>query len=290
MLKSVLFLFSITLAFSQNEKTADFFIAENPTQFEILDRYQQKISSSDRKLFNKFTPWKIIEEYNLLSDQFTQAMKVGFAGKRYFFVRDDQGNLKHGPQDGLSYLIKDAELISEEFTVLQNGAVLFSEASFNKRNKNYKRTYLEKNTLLRTVFKTKKDYFVQLLGAKKQYGWVRPSGKLSLKKTSGRIISANTDLEIEGSLLDRVRLKIEGVNVVYSRLFKKLNSSFKQDKPVPFWSLESNGKGMVIQLQNNNSDKFNKSIDYFVNEIETIFAGSPFNVFSSGTAIEILRK
>jgi len=286
---AILFIF-ITTLFAQEQKVVDFFIAENPSKFEILDRYQQKISYSDKVLFYKFTPWKIIEENSLLSDQFTQAMKVEFNGKQYFFVRDDQGELKQEDEEKIKHIINDCNVFADSLIVIQNKAVLFSRIPFNEKNKKYKRNYLEKNTRLKTIFKIKNDYYVQTLDDKKLYGWIRPSGRLSLKRSTQKKFVDNNDSQIDEDLKNRLLVEVKKLNRIYLKLFKKLNSDFSQNRSVPFWSLESNEKGMVLQLQNNHSEKYIKSIKYFVNEVETIIAGSSYSVFTSGSAIEIIKN
>ncbi len=288
--KIVMLIVLVTLLFAKGENRANFFIVENPARFEILDRYQQKVSSSDKTIFGKFTPWKIIEENSVLSDQFTQAMKVELDGKQYFFVRDDQGKLIHSDEDGFSIIIKECILNLESITVAQSKSVLFRKIPFNEKNKKYKRNYLEKGIRLKTIFKKKNDYFVQRLDGLKQYGWIRPSGKRSIKKTSGQQITAEKDFQINDVLMERVRLRVEKVNHVYTKLFNNLNTSYSQNRPAPFWSLDVKGNGLVFQLQNSTASDFKRSIDYFVNEVETVFAGSPFTVHSSATAIEVVSK
>ncbi|KAA3618456.1 MAG: hypothetical protein D8M58_13410 [Calditrichaeota bacterium] len=286
----IILLFIITIKLSaQTDNNASFFIAENPADYEILNRYQQKISSSDKKLFHKFTPWKIIEENTLLSDQFTKAMKVEFEGKQYFFTLNDLGKLLSRENNTLSHIINNCSILEQTFSIIQNKAVLFRKIPFNEESKKYNRTYLEKGTQLKAHFQNKNNYFVQLQSGKRDFGWISPQGRLSLKKSNTE--NADTaSIKIDDTLLRQVYSKIEKANKVYTQLYKKLNASYNQNRPAPFWSMESNIKGVVLQLQNVPPEKFEKSINYFTNEIEAIFAGSSFPVYSTGTAIEIMVK
>jgi hypothetical protein len=286
----IILFFLASNLFGQEKNRAGFFITENPAQLEIIDQYQQKLSDQDKLFFRPFTPWQIIKGHILLSDQFSAAMEVEFAGKTYFFALDEKGRLVSDGEPGLIFNFADVEKTPGDFQVIQNKAVLFSKIPFKEKNKKYKRTYLEKGQKVQTIFKMGPDYFVLLSGSKKQYGWIRPSGRLSLRKESGSDEAQGSTTVIESDILNQLSNKVEAVNRVYKKLFQKLNSEKNQNKPAPYWSLESNTTGIVLELQNNQSGKFKKSISYFVNEVETLFSGNEYEIYSSGSAIEILKK
>jgi hypothetical protein len=293
-MRNIVFIFTAlilvaNIAAREPEKV-DFFIAENPAQFEILNRYQQKISAQDKLLFRPFTPWQIIEKKTLLSDQFSGAMEVEFDGRTYFFVWDEKSGFIKKSTIGLFYFVSGVEIKPEKLQVIQNKAVLFSRVPFWKKNAKFKRSYLEKGLVLHAILKKGKDYFVQRQDAKKAYGWVRPSGRLSLKIIGRAQPRENDSTQLNPALLTALTKKINTINQVYKKLFHKLNSEKNQNKPAPYWSLESNATGIVLELQNNQSGKFKKSISYFVNEVEALFSGNEYEIYSSGSAIEILRK
>ena len=82
---SCLVLLILFPVYSQSEN-ADFFIAKDLSEFEILNRYQQKISLAEKRNFDDYIPWKVLNRNTVLGDRITHVMQVEQKGVSFYFT------------------------------------------------------------------------------------------------------------------------------------------------------------------------------------------------------------
>jgi len=277
----LLFVFFINLLFSQSPK-ADFFIAKDLSEFEILNRYQQKISSAEKQKLAEYTPWKIINRNTILGDQFTQAMQVEYNGISFYFVLVDEGGFKGNPK--MFYeIFGNCTIINDEINVRKEKAILFREVPFSNKSK-IPRTYMELDLHLNRLFKKGQSYFVKNLQTNK-YGWIRINSASAIEIAPKE--KQKTKSEFNSVLIEQVETKVDEINSVYTQLFNYLNLEYAKNKIAPLWKISSDEKNIIISLENAKSGKLKRSTSYFVNDLENIFANERVFINSTANSITI---
>jgi len=278
---SFLILFIIIPAFSQSEN-ATFFIAKDLSGFEILNRYQQKISLAEKHNFDEY-PWKVLKMNTLLGDRITHAMQVEQQGVPFYFVLNADGTFKGDPQE-FHEIFENCTLVNDQVKVVLEKGVLFRDIPFSN-NGDSPRIYLEQGLPLKRIFKKGSSFFVKNL-QNGRFGWIRVS--------SNKAISAIPKEEVviqqtgfDETLVNQVEQKVAAVNSVFRQLFSYLNSQYNQKRTAPFWQLLKEEKNITLTLQYIEPAKLKISTSYFVNDIENIFADENVFVNSNVSSITI---
>lgn len=282
---SLLFI-SINILFSLTQ-TADFFIAEDPAQFEILNQYKQKLPLSAKKAFLSNTPWQIIEENILLSDNYSKAISVKFDGQLYYFSYNQDGSLRTESTSVQFEIFKNCRLIKKSFKITLDKAVLFREIPFSYNETGYPISYLEEGNEIAQVFKKGSSYFVKIEPQKK-FGWVRINNLAAIKSTD--IEKEKLKSGFAEIIKTQVSQKVDEINSVYRKLFRHLNNKFAREEPIPYWQINTSENEIELNLITENPEKTKKSIAYFVNELQNMIIGQPIEINSSQSQITLKMK
>ena len=268
-------------------QTADYLIAENPSNLTIYNKYQQHISDQLRDQFVPFTPFRIVHENEILSDQITLASRVLFNHQVLFLLKNEQE--RYSPENnGYIKLFKNCEIYGDTIRVLKNLRV----STFKKPKELYKKNrhnYLQEGQLCKRIFKYRNLYYVKLMSDSTVFSW-------TLLARNGWEINRQSNFSfttVPEDLISRLQLRIESVNQDYENMFNYFNKSYNQEKMIPNWNLEIsenqiqgtlNDPSLKAQLKNSNR--------YLMQDIDNIFLGSDFvPVFSdSSFTIKFSRK
>ena len=268
-------------------QTADYLIAENPSNLTIYNKYQQHISDQLRDQFVPFTPFRIVHENEILSDQITLASRVLFNHQVLFLLKNEQE--RYSPENnGYIKLFKNCEIYGDTIRVLKNLRV----STFKKPKELYKKNrhnYLQEGQLCKRIFKYRNLYYVKLMSDSTVFGW-------TLLPRNGWEINRQSNFSfaiVPENLISRLQLRIESVNQDYENMFNYFNKKYNQEKMIPNWILEIsenqiqgtlNDPSLKAQLKNSNR--------YLMQDIDNIFLGSDFvPVFSdSSFTIKFSRK
>jgi hypothetical protein len=287
------FVFLLFFLFHHNfaqpvEQSVDIFIARNPADFEILNLYQQKVDPIIKSSFQHFMPWIIIEENALLSDQYTQTLHVEFKGKSYFFVKNDQGELINLQENNYTQIFYNCTLVNDTVSITQKKSVLFKQIPHNSKDSRFKSTYLEHNLQVNRLFKKESDYYVQVLGKSKEFGWIHILNKNGIQKKEKELSPA---VILNSSVvLEQIKEKIGQVNKLYSQLFTYMNGLYAQDKEIPQWQITEKGPGLSIFLSNPAlKEKLEKSTSYLLSDLQTIVKNSSFALSTNQESFEIYK-
>ena len=274
----------LLLNFIDAQDRADFLITENPAQLQLLNRYQQKISFNEK--FAKYTPWKIINKEILLSDQFNKAIQVEYDSRTYFIVWDQNTEKLKGQEDSYAAIFENVIVTSDTVQVTKQGKIAFSYKPLKNLKKGDIKVFLPSATLLKRIFKKDKDYFCLDLSASK-FGWVRLINNTykSIKKEQ-----VAREIKLSESLINQIKSKIENINNLYVNLYADLNKYYNDHKNPPYWSVQIGDKTILLKFYSDNFEAYSKSINYLVNDLQTIVAISPFAVSLNKDVIEIKKK
>lgn len=287
-MKSIKILLLLTLTrIAAISQTTDFLIVENPSALTIYNKYQQYISDQIREQFVPFTPFRIVEETELLSDQITQASRVLFNHQVLFLLKDEAE--KYIPDnDEYIKLFKNCEIYGDSIRVLKNLRISIFAKPEQQYQKN-KHTYLYAGQVCNRIFKFRNLYYIKLLSNSTIYGW-------TLLPRSGWEINQQSDISsasIPENLISRLQLRIESANQDYEKVFNYFNKKYNQDKMIPNWNLEiSENEIQGILIDPSLAAQLKNSNRYLKQDLDNIFLGSNFlPVFSdSAFTIKFNRK
>lgn len=283
----ILFHFLFWLVPFLQAQTADFFVAENPAQFEILNQYKQKLTPSQKQNLIQNTPWQIVEESTLLSDNYSKAMHVKFEGQSYFFMRDQEGNLISASVLPKFEIFKHCNLLDETFIVIMENAVLFREVPFSANIPGYQKGYLQTGTKIINIFRKGTSFFIKDVTLNR-FGWVRienPDAFRSDVKDKLKIGSAFIEI-----LKEQLNQKVDNINSIYSKLYTHLNAKYAQQKPAPYWEIVSSVNEIQLNLINVSPEKMKKSRAYFFNNLQNMIIGQAVEISSNQSQITLTMK
>jgi hypothetical protein len=252
----------------------DLLLIQTPADFEILNRYQQKLTAGEKNALSSFAPWQIVDESMLLSDQFTKAMHVQLDGQDYYFALDEQGNFKTY-DDPFIEIIRECEIYNDQIEIITDNSVLFREIPFSLPATGFPPVYLAAQSKLERLYSKGISYFVKNEN-NNRYGWIRISAESAIKKR----MADNNEINpgVSEVILISVSEKITHLNNLYKQLYDHLNTMYNKSNPAPYWQINREEKTLSLQLINARPAKVKKSIAYLVNDLENMNIGQEFVV------------
>ncbi|HID38454.1 MAG TPA: hypothetical protein EYP36_02945 [Calditrichaeota bacterium] len=269
MYKLLIFLFclqNLSLAIAQR---ADYLIVENPSSFIILDKYEQNNST----VFPPFTPFRILEEHTLLSDDLTPALKVELLGKNLYIIRNEDGKIARQESSGYLHIFRNCTPIGDSIRVLKDRSLLFYEKYFTQKPN--RRNYLQKNDILIRIFKYKQSYYVKRINRSSAYGWCRLPASRSWRKLEQQ--SAGRPILSE-SLRLRIKTFIAQINRTYEKYFDYFNRTYSGRFSPPHWQISELNDGMDLAFVGLPYSNLKRSNEVVVRNLETLLLGSGFTV------------
>lgn len=268
------------VAFSQNEKVT-VLITQNPVDFEILNRYQQKLTVAEKMNMGYFTPWEIVENDIFLSDQYTRAMHVNFNGLSYFLTMSENKHPVTIKKDSPYQIIKDCEIINDEIEITSDSTILLTGLSPQSNDPAFPNKYAEKGIRYKRIYK--KDFFYMVFSEQENYyGWIKDNRKSAFRKINPN----NSDSELVSISADvhtKVLAKITEVNSIYQQLFAHLNTEYSKNNISPRWEIINEEKTIYLYLHNINPERIKKSVSYLINDLENLITEQTYYVkYDSG--------
>lgn len=254
-----------------NAQTADFIIVEKPSELTIYNKYQQYISDKIQSQLVSYTPFRIVNEDELLSDQISHASRVIYNDHILFLLKDEENGYLPG-NDTYIHLFKDCKLTGDTIKILKNNSVsIFAKPEQQKYLKQHR--YLDQGRICIRLFKFRNLYYIAVTGDSTIYGW-------SYLPKSGWEISHQNDfisVSIPDNLISRLKIRIESANQDYENYFTYFNKKFNMKRTIPYWNLEISNKEIIGSLNDPSLSEILKySNRYLMQDIDNIFLGSNF--------------
>lgn len=277
----------ILSARAQSTRAADFFVAENPTALSILNRYLQKISPQEERLFQPFVPMEVVDYNATLSDNFTRCMTVRIGESSFFLLREDDNALTNDDQAGYIGAFRNCSIVDDTVRVLQDDVHTISPR-FSASDE----IKVVKGELVKRLFRKDRSEFVQILGRTGAYGWAyfSPGRERSSWEKFIRTLGSEQDA-IPERVRTRVQTRIREVNQVLKDLFAQLNTESVTVRPVPQWEIDITETLIVCTINEPDyAERFSGSMQYIVNDLDNVVRGTEFAVRYSDGLIEIKKK
>ena len=267
-------------------RQAHFFIVENPRSLSIYNKYQQAITVKEGRLFRPFVPMEMVESRGFLSDNFTRCMIVNIGSETFYLLKDNAGMLENVDQAGYQAIFRNCTIRPDTVRVLESRIHTLSP----RIDIAMAGTMLDKNTLVRRLFRKEQYDYVQMMGETITYGWVFFSPKR--QKKSWEVVKRSAILAtIPDDIQARIRSHMREVNSVLHDVFSHLNRESGQSHPIPQWNLDISKTHVTCSMNDSSyADRFSESIQYIINDLDSLVRSAGFTAKYEDGVIEIKRR
>ena len=239
-------------------------IIENPAELIILNKYEQEISYRQKRTFLPFTAFEILNEENVLSDNYTLAMAVRFAEKLFYFKKQQNGDIQKIESAGYVRYFKNVTVIGDTIQITSPDEFIFHLPGENDNSN----ITVQKDELLIRIFYFENQFYFYKPEKPSLFGWANLSQKKSWQIYTPQKIELH---HFPDSFVSELDNKIKKTNHAIAGFFTYFNSNIGTTLPVPFLESEINEKKIVCKLKNSNKEFiFKKSMQKLVEEIKLI--------------------
>lgn len=268
-------IFVNAIAVLASAQQSDFLIISQPYSLQILNKYEQRLTSSELAGLPQFLPAEIIESNEVLSDEYTNALKISYAGKIYFLPKNSDNQIVNKKNASYYKIYYNVTLVNDTIKILESGKFVLQTPYPDKADK----ISVPKNTQLIRIFKNKSDYYVLIPGAVNRFGWMRFPYNNYWEKIKN--VSTQPDLKTPDIIAGNIISKTEQVNAVYRDLFRLLNKQTGTNHAAPQWTVDRLGGALQLKfIPSEYGSNFAESNSRFIQEIEYLLLGSDYTLKS----------
>jgi hypothetical protein len=141
-------------------------LLEKPDRFVILNKYQQRLTTSEYRALPAFLPMTVIREHDKLSDAITPCVTAAIEETPYFVQEDIGGELLRRGSGGNATFYRDAVWFGDTVAVLKGVALRMRDAEQNRE------VVLSQGTLVARYFEAGGRSFARVLPAGHPSGWL----------------------------------------------------------------------------------------------------------------------
>ncbi|HTY60425.1 MAG TPA: hypothetical protein VMF59_16500, partial [Bacteroidota bacterium] len=105
------------------ERTGDVLTVERPARLVVLNKYQQRLTSSEERVLSPFVPMVLVRERDLLGDGFTPCASVEINRERYYLLRNGEGELSTRGEPGKTEIFRNVALFGDTVVLLGGKAL-----------------------------------------------------------------------------------------------------------------------------------------------------------------------
>lgn len=256
---------------------ADNYILLNSTEnFSLLNKYKQKIEERDLRRFEKFKPFRIIEEDGIIVNRYIRYSKITDGENEYYLLKNEDGSFS---LNGNGKFIIEKNVIT-----LLDTVILKKDVEINFINNAIQSKIIPKNSKILRIFKRKaNNYYVRSLGISGVFGTIFIDDSYFTKEENSTSKPVNRFEEI----YEKVLAKVGKTNKFFEKLYFDLNRLTGKEKDVPKWDVTINQDEIICLLKNFElNSELPESIEYMVKELQFYTIGTDYKVvFSKGKIV-----
>lgn len=264
----------------------DFLVVERVDRLNILNKYQQEVTSGDRAVLVPFVPMKILKERDLLSDGYTRCMQVDIGGEMFYLLQDQNSRLTFSSDPGVQQIFRGVTAVHDTVEVRRDHALFLSPVTSGRQHP------LQAGDRLVRIFLRRNEAYCGVPGGSPAYGWVDLGG--TKEGRDWKPYTGSTPVEgrvIPAGVVEKIRLRVDAVNEAFRKLFGHFNAETRLQNPPPRWTLEVTEKSVRCLLQSDDPpDHFQQSTFYLAKDIENYTLGSELLVAQSPGRIEVMTR
>lgn len=269
-------LFTVVAWSAHAQQRADVLIVERPQVLMLLNQYQQQFTAADREALEPFTPFRILNDKDVLSDGITECVRAEVGGRLVFLLKDDGAIVGIG-MAGRVQRLRDVRVLGDTLEVLSHRIVLQDPTRRSQRS-------AKPGDVFRRIIRDGRYVYVHAPHG--GYGWLdlesAREGRdwVILKETK---VSRNQHLR---TALPRIQRNLEDTNLKLVMLFERLNRPGERRMRAPQWSLRETAAGLECVLDSM-AQEFPETSHALAKTIEPLLFGTSLRVFVSPGRIEI---
>ena len=274
----IFFCLNLYFSFAQ---TTDFIIVENPSALHILNKYEQKISFQEEKLFLTNCALEIINRRETLSDNFSSAVKVKIKNDIFYLLLDQDDQIKNSNGAGYLRIYTKTKLVNDTIEVIKDKTV-YLESPDPKSNQ---KRFLPPGIRLRRIFKSNNKYYCQVMDSESIYGWSTFTVSAGWRLL---VASQSSSETIPPEIIGSIQKKITDTNQTLQNLFKYLNAETNENLTIPQWEVEVFLDRIICTFNHHFPPQyFKESTSYLVDKLEYILLGSKLHLVTGQNKITI---
>ncbi len=265
----------VVISLAKLSTAVDFYTFSSIAKVTLLDSYEQPIYESDRKALGSGFPLEIINSRITLGDQITNAIKCKNNDRFYYLLRDDNGGFAGSAKASFQ---KQTSVVSLWDTVTLTSSATMRGASSPS---------LSKGTTVIRVFQKSGSTYV-FVPERNEYGFIQ-STTIFQKRTNA--VSQSVKVTTT-DILESIRRRLDAANEYYTSMFNYFNAHTNQQKSVPQWNIESDGKRVTCTLRGPKQAivQMEQSTSYIAKDIEKFLLSKPYVVRYENFQIIIATK
>ncbi len=270
----VLFLFAACAG--QAQQRADVFIIERPEALSLFNQYQQQFTADERNALKPFTPFRILNENDVLGDGFTECIRAELAGRPVFILKED-GVMVGAGTAGRIQRLRDVRALHDTIEIVSSRLVVQNPQQQSQRNGKPGEVFVR-------VFRDGGKTYVRALGG--SYGWLNLDAA-----TEGqdwvvvKEIKASRGEQLR-TALPRIQLRVQETNNKLELLFQHMLRQGRSSHEAPQWRVRETAVGIECVMDRTPQD-FPETSQALAKNIETLLFGTSLRVSVSPGKIEI---
>jgi len=262
-------------------QTFDFVVIEKPRYLTVYDVFQQSLSSQQLALIQPFVPMRILNARDILSDGFTNCMKVDVDGDIFFLLSNNNGKLEGWNKLGAIRIYKHKTILQDTIKILVSRKIIFEKFADGSR------TYLTTGDRCVRYFEDGGSVCVKRIGKEPEFGWINipNAGEGSLWKN---IHIAEVQSDISSSLHERIYGRVQQVNQTLVQIYAMLNRESGKQLKAPQWNADSQAEWLsFILIPESAINTYPKSTELLKTSLQTYLLGTGYNVSITGNRVDI---
>jgi hypothetical protein len=279
---SILLISLALLFFPGRSRSADFLIAENPSQLRLLNAFQQTFTRQSHQAIPPFTPFRILNKSMFLSDGLTPAMKCAFAGKIYFILLDEDGRVLGAQPPILTgcRVISDTMVVSGSVRVnFTRGPDKISPGGGNGR-------ILTSGESVIRFFSYNGAYYTALPGNPLTFGWCQVASESAWTRPSPN--AEQKTAQLPDDAVHRLRRACENYNSAAQRIFGFYKNRTGKELSPPQWIMTANNGQWTLELTDHRQVfDLGNSVTVLQSELEAILRQTGYYVRNRSGIITI---
>jgi hypothetical protein len=280
----VLIISSVGQLFGQ---TAEYLVIGHPSDFVIYNKYQQKLKQTELESFADYSPFRIIDPNEILSDQITFASRCSLNNEIYFVLKDEDNSYLTENSESYIQSFSNCETIQDTIKILKSDRISIKNRPVRSRESEELYSAQESELWIR-IFRHESVYYLKRAEDPAVYGWAVLPGDESWKLYIPPTIKSTV---IPDRISTRIEIRIASVNQSYRQYFSYFNRKYHMNKPVPEWTLENSDTSIRGIISNPGLlGNLNSSTTSLLQELENIILGTGLTIDRTSEGFIIQEK
>ena len=279
LIAGLLLIVGATTALAETRHTL--LLVEHPDRFVLLNKYQQRLTSAEYRVFPATVPMVVLREIDKLNDGLTPCASVEINGSPFFIQRDIGGDFTRRGAGGSIALFRGALLLGDT-VALRRGRALRLKAAGTDRD-----VMLAPGSRAVRVFEAEGRTFVRVLSSEEPAGWLSLSVSMETDEWSRVQTPRNHSTSTE-NVVRRLLPVVTDANRALHAIYGRLAAEAGENSTPPSFRLreEEDVLRCVIEPQTL-SGTFAGSLRELIPEFERALLGTGLRPSFEGGAIVV---